>query len=97
MSIGGYDDCSRTAWLSADPMTLTIVSGSQYLSFHMIDPQTGTDTKLGSVVTTTGNNAGQYSLVADGIAPDSSGDWATIQAESDGIIKTDSIQIFPLD
>ncbi|MFZ1083074.1 MAG: hypothetical protein WAO19_14255, partial [Candidatus Kryptoniota bacterium] len=96
MSIGGYDDCSRTAWFSTDPMTLTIVSGSQYLSFHMIDTQTGTDTKLGSVVTTTGNNAGQYSLVADGIAPDSSGDWATIQAESDGIIKTDSIRIFPL-
>ena len=95
-SISGYDDCSRTAWLSADPMILTTVSGSQYLSFHMIDPQTGADTKLGPTVITTGNKAGQYSLVADGIAPDSSGDWATIEAESDGIMKTDSIQVFPL-
>ncbi|MFZ1081642.1 MAG: hypothetical protein WAO19_06930 [Candidatus Kryptoniota bacterium] len=97
MNVNGDNngDCSST-WSPADPMTLTVVSGSQYVSFHETNSQTGTDTKVGSVVTTTGGNIGQCMLVADGIAPDPSGNWATIQAVSNGTTKTDSIQIFPL-
>ncbi len=88
-------DCGTTWSPHTDPVTLTIVSGSQYVSFHMTDPLTGADTKLGSTATTIGDNIGEYSLVADGVIPDSSGDWATIQAQSNGITGTDSIQILP--
>ncbi len=89
------DCCTSVAWLPTDPLTLTIVSGSQYASLHLFDPQMGTDTKLGSVVTTTGSDAGRFSLVADGDAPDSNDCWVTVQAEGDGVIKTDSAHVLP--
>ncbi len=97
MSMSGdfTGDCSNTAWVPTDPVTLTIVSGAQYASFHRTDPQTGAETKLGSDVTTTGDRIGEYSLVADGINPASDGGWVTVQAESDGMTKTDSVQILP--
>jgi hypothetical protein len=97
MSLNGDDNCSSTAWSPhTDPVTLSIVSGSQYVSFHVIDSLTGADTKLGSTATTIGDNIGEYYLVADGITPDSSGDWATIQAVSNGMTGTDSVEILPL-
>ncbi|MCL5020918.1 MAG: hypothetical protein M1339_04485 [Bacteroidetes bacterium] len=89
LSLKGVNDCSGTAWLPTDAMTLTIVSGSQDASFY----QTGSGADMGSVVTTTGKDAGQYSLVANGATPDSNGDWVFVQAASDGITKTDSVQI----
>ncbi|HUI30427.1 MAG TPA: hypothetical protein VLX91_09440 [Candidatus Acidoferrales bacterium] len=91
-----YNSDCTTTWSPTDPLTLTIVSGSQYVSFHQRDSPTGVDAKIGSVVTTTGNDIGHYSLVADGITPDSSGDWATVQAVSDGITGTDSVQVCQL-
>ncbi|HUI29340.1 MAG TPA: hypothetical protein VLX91_03910 [Candidatus Acidoferrales bacterium] len=93
---GDYSDCNGATWSPADPLTLTVVSGSQYVSFHQRDSQTGGDTKIGLVVTTTGKEIGQYSLVADGINPDSSGSWATVQAVSDGMTRTDSVQVCQL-
>ncbi len=92
---GDYGGDCGVAWSLTDPITLTIVSGNEYASFHTSDSQTGLDTKLGSAVTTTGNNVGKYSLVADGVTADSNNCWVTVQAESDGIIKTDSVQILP--
>ncbi len=88
--------CNSAAWSPhTDPVTLTIDSGSQYVSFHKTDPQTGIDTRLGSTITTIADDIGRYSLVADGAAPDSNGDWATVEAESDGITKRDSVQVLP--
>lgn len=98
ISLKGADEggCSSTAWSPhTDPVTLTIVSDSQYVSFHKTDPQTGIDTRLGSTVTTIADDIGKYSLVADGAAPDSDGDWATIEAVSSGITRADSVQVLP--
>ncbi|MCL5268342.1 MAG: hypothetical protein M1469_09605 [Bacteroidetes bacterium] len=91
----GVNDCSSSAWSPLDPLTLTIVSGSQYVSFHKEDWLTGNDTKLGSVVVTTGDSIGYYPLYADGVIPDSNNCWVTVQAESDGIIKRGSVLIVP--
>ncbi len=95
-----YDqsDCnSKTAWYPEDPFTLTIISGGQYASFHTIDPQTGNDVKLDSVVNATGQSilAGQFYLVADSIQPDSVAEWVVVQGESDGLTNLDSIAVFP--
>jgi len=95
MNLNGIDDCSGSTWSLTDPVTLTVVSGSQYVSFHMTDPQTGADEKLGSSIMTTGMDIGQYSLVADGVPADSNNCWVVVQAGSNGIIKTDSILIYP--
>jgi hypothetical protein len=74
---------------------LSITTGSQYLSFHEIDPQTGEDIALGAKATTTGDNLGRYFLVADGINPDAAGSAAVIQAESNGTVRTQSILVYP--
>lgn len=85
-------DCNST-WSPTDPLKLAITSGSQYASFHGPDPQTGTETNLGNVVMTTGDQVGQYFLVADGAAADSDNCWATVEAQSDGIVRTDYVQV----
>jgi len=86
-----YDCDNPIALYTTDQVTLTIVSGSQYVSFHETNP----DTKMGSVVTTTIDDAGQYSLVADGDTARSNDCWVKVQAECDGVIKTDTTQILP--
>jgi hypothetical protein len=85
-----HGDCN-VRWFPTDPLTLTITSGSQYVSFH----DTVTNMSVGSVVTTTGNSIGRYVLVADGVPADSFNTWAVVQAQSDGLTKTDSVSIFP--
>jgi hypothetical protein len=93
----GYDDCTATSWSSgSDAVTLSIISGGQYASFHTIDSD-GNDVKLGLVATTTGDAsvAGAVSLVADGVQPDSAGDWITVEAKSNGLTDIDSVQLFP--
>ncbi len=93
---GDLLDCNPPLWSPhTDQVTLTITSGRQYLSFHEIDPQTGEDIALGASATTTGDNIGQYSLVADGITPDPAGSAAVIQAESNGTTRTQSILVYP--
>lgn len=95
MILYGVDNCSSSAWSPLDPLTLTIVSGSQYVSFHKEDWQAGGDTKLGATVVTTGDSIGYYVSYTDGVIPDSNNCSATVQAESDGIIKTYSVLIVP--
>jgi hypothetical protein len=95
-NLDGYDDCSTTSWSSTtDPVTLMIISGSQYASFHTIDPETGKDDSTGSVVSTTGDNIWNVHLVVDGVLPDSDGDWVAVQAMSNGITGIDSVLVFP--
>lgn len=95
MEMSGVNNCSNAAWSShMDPVTLTIVTGSQYASLHRRDPQTRVDTKIGSVATTIGDNAGQYFLVADGIQPESAV-WVKVEAQSNGMTDTDSTQVIP--
>lgn len=88
-------DCTSTAWSPENPITLTIVSGSEYASFHKIDSQTGADVKVGSVLTTTVDDNEGYSLVADGIQPDSIAEWVVIEGESGGLSNMQSVQIMP--
>ena len=45
-------------------------------------------------MTTFGDEIGEYSLVADGAVPDSTGDWVTVEAESNGMTETDSAEVF---
>lgn len=88
-------DCTTTSWdPGADPVTFTIISGNQYASFHETDSATGMDIKVGSVMTSP-NGYPMCSLVADSVQPDSTGDWVTIEAESNGLVSMDSIQVFP--
>lgn len=94
--IGNSLDCTPPLWSPhTDQVTLSITTGSQYLSFHEIDPQTGEDIALGAKATTTGDNLGRYFLVADGITPDPAGSAAVIQAESNGTVRTQSILVYP--
>ncbi len=96
----GYD-CSSSwiQWSAQDPLTLTIVSGSQYASFYGWDAGSRSEVRLGPVVNTTGTNIQNYStspyLVADGIQPDSVAEWVVVQGESGGLTSTDSIQVLP--
>ncbi len=100
MSVAGMynedynQDCGST-WSTTDPLTLTITSGSQYASFHGPDPQTGEDTKLDSVVLTTGSDIGKYSLVADGAPPDSNNCYVTVDAKSGATARSGTVQILP--
>ncbi|MFZ1083250.1 MAG: hypothetical protein WAO19_15160 [Candidatus Kryptoniota bacterium] len=97
-------DCSTNEWYPYSPITLRIISGSQYASFHTFDSEAGEDVKLDSVVNvgtadSVGDigpyyNGGYYYLVADGVQPDSGGDWVVVQAESDGMTSIDSLQDF---
>ncbi len=87
--VSGKNTCDSTAWSPADPVTCTIVSGGQYASFHETSPQTGADTKIGSSITATGDSLGNFSLVFDGVLPDSTADWIVIEATSDGLTKID--------
>ena len=98
----GYDDSTTTSWSShTDRVTLTIVSGSQYASFHRFDYRTFTDENLGSVMSTIGDSAFMnvryhyFSLVVDGARLDTTAKWVVVEAESNGITKTDSIEILP--
>jgi hypothetical protein len=96
MYLNDVFDCSTTSWTSSsDPVTLTIISGSQYASFHTNDPETGTDINLGAVATTIGDSIGDYPLVEDSLRPDSAGEWIVVEAESNGLTSIDSIQAFP--
>ena len=95
--VNGYDNCNcRTAWSPhTDPVTLTITSGGQYVSFHRTDPQTGSDSRMGSVVTTVGDSIWQYTLVADGAIPEEPWSTATVQLETDDVTYMASLQIVP--
>jgi hypothetical protein len=95
MYVEDYNPYCNSTWSPTDLLKLTIASGSQYASFHGPDPQTGTDTKFDSVVTTTGDKVGEYSLVADGGTSDASDCWVSVQAESNGITREDLVQILP--
>ncbi len=97
VALQGYDDSSTTAWSShTDPVTLTIVSGSQYVSFHRLDSQTGVDVGLGATVTTVGDSIGDFWLDADGLgAVDSLGDSIVVQAQSGTLTSENSIFLEP--
>lgn len=95
MALASVYDTSNTVWSPhTDPVTLTVISGSRFVSFHKKDPQTGMVTDLGSSITTLGDEIGEYSLVAHGAVPDSTGDWVTVEAESNGMTETDSAEVF---
>ena len=89
-----YDHCVNTAWSPyTDPVTLTITSGSQYASFHSYDPHSGTDTKVGPSITTVGDSISNLYVAEDGVLPDTNAQWIIANAVSNGITKTDSLQI----
>lgn len=93
--LNGSYDCSPNIWHPYYPVTLSVISGHQYASFHTSDPETGNDIKLGSVVNTTGEGIGSYYLVADSVQPDSAAGWVIVKAECDGITSIDSAQVLP--
>ena len=86
--VNAEDACDSTAWTPSDPLTCSIISGSEHASFH--DAATGV--RIGTSITTTGDSLGNYMLEFDGVYPDSTS-WIVIQATSDGLTKTDSVQI----
>ncbi len=98
MDLSDVYDCSTTRWSLTDPITLRILSGSQYASFHTLDPDTWADIKLGSTANAIGQSIrdGWYALIADGIKPDSV-TWIVVEADGSGLSSVDSIQIFPSD
>ncbi len=92
----GVVDCSENIWSpESDSLTLRIVSGSRYASFHRVDALTGADDSLGKIVTTVGDSVSLITLDADGEEPDSAGDWVVIEAESNGFAGRDSIFLEP--
>ncbi len=104
IAVQGYNDNTTTAWSShTDPLTVTIVSGSQYASFHRLNYKTGNDQNLGSTINIVGdsiyNNTfdpnGGYYIEADGIQPDSNAAWIVVEAESGGLISTDTLEMMP--
>jgi hypothetical protein len=89
-------DCSASSWSpSTDTMSLTILSGSQYASFYKLGGDTAGYVKVGSLVHTVGMDlfGGVVVLEADGIQPDSLGDYVVVKAESNGFTKVDSVQV----
>ncbi len=94
--VGGYDDSTATAWSpDTDPITVTIISGSQYASFHESDPQSGVDDQMGSTITTTQNNLPNVYLVGDGVLPESGPGWVVVEATSNGLTRVDSLEVPP--
>jgi hypothetical protein len=91
MRMSPTNNCDPTSWSSTDPLTLTIVSGSQYASFHQT--ANGADDKIGSSVTTTGSNITNYALVFDGALADSSYDSVVVEASSSGITRRGSVLV----
>jgi hypothetical protein len=86
------NSCSPTSWSPAtDPITLTIVRGSQYASIHQSTG--GSDTKIGYTVITMASHMADYSIVYDGVLPDSSAEWVVVEARSNGMSKMDSVPI----
>jgi len=92
---GRYDCGTASSWNpSTDPVTFTIVSGSQYAQFwEVADPFFGPRTPKGTTVTTL--NSTMIILAADGRLPDSAGVWVAMTAESNGIVQRDSALIKP--
>lgn len=94
--MGGVDSCAATAWsFYTDPVTLTIVEGAQYVSFHEVDYQSGQETNLGSTATMTGNNEYEFSLVADGQNTDAKGDSIVVHAKCGILTSEDTIFLEP--
>jgi hypothetical protein len=90
----GEDDCSETVWSDVDSMSLTIISGGQYATFHRYDPETGTDIKLDRCITSVGDSIeAYYTIVVDSV--DSTGDWVVVKAESNGLTDIDSVRFLP--
>jgi len=93
-SLVGYDDTTATVWSSeTDPVTLTLISGSQYASFYEYNSQYHLYAKMGSSVMTVGDSIDNFSLVDDGVLPDSSAEWIMIEAESHGMTNVDSVEV----
>jgi hypothetical protein len=95
LDISGVNNCSGTLWLpESDIITLSIVQGSQFVSFHRGEPHTPQEVNLGSVATVIGGAGGVY-LVPDGMDADSLGDWIVVRAESGTISSQDRVFLEP--
>ena len=93
----GVVDCSSNIWSPhSDSLTLSIVSGGRHASFHRLNPQTGGDDSLGEKVTTIGDSAFLYWLDADGLQPESTGNWVVIEGQSNSLTDRDSVFLEPI-
>jgi hypothetical protein len=90
--IEGINSCDPWTWDPASPVTLQIVSGTEFAQFYDYN----TRQAKGISITGTGQQINDnYELVPDGILPDSSGALVTVQATSGGITQTASVKIKP--
>jgi len=93
--VTGFNQCgSTTSWTpSTDIVTLTIVSGSDYVQFwNVVDYPRA---PMGSTISVLASQLQNYMLAADGTLPDSQGVWVSVKAESNGIEETDSVLVVP--
>lgn len=93
--VTGFNQCgSTTSWTpSTDIVTLTIVSGSDYVQFWNVADYPRVP--MGSSISVLASQLQNYMLAADGTLPDSQGVWVNVKAESNGIEETDSVLVVP--
>jgi len=84
--------CTSTQWDAAEhPVTVSIVSGAEYVNFRNIY----TRARLGSSITRVARDLDSVALAADGALPDSAGAMVVVRAESNGLVVLDTVRVKP--
>jgi hypothetical protein len=92
LSISKESDCSYDSWDPArDSVTIRILSGADYVSWHNISRAKVS----GTVITALAAQMNNLLLVADGHLPTDSGATVVLEASANGITRTTSVLVKP--